>query len=377
MWFQQGWVFGDVENTGGGMARNSLDELIDSIIERDKEHILDSYEALLNDSGIPASGGSPFSLQARAQAAAVLDEVHRRLSDPDVDRPCPASALNAAIGRRVRARHVLHPSDSLREADLLCEAILSSVVTALPAHPEFGPAVVRLAVTTHRVIMENLAKTATSYLNYLVERLHRSHADERRRVARELHDLVAHSVALALQNVELFVLYRDRAPDRASAQLDAVFRQLREATDVIRSLAQDLRRSGAEDGLRCALEGYLASLPDGGPRIEVCFRGQEADIPNAIRGELFLVLREGVRNARAHAKARSVRVEVEITARRIRAGVIDDGVGFDESSVKDGTGLASMRERVALMGGTIIVSSAPGHGAAVRVDVPLFRAGDG
>jgi signal transduction histidine kinase len=374
-----GWggVFGVMEKIGGGLAHNSLDELIDKIIETDREHILDSYEISLAGAGTAVSGRSPFALQSRGRAAAVLDEVRRRLQQPAAGEP-PLTSRPGGPGAtvRARARRVSHPSESLREADLLCQAILSGVVASLPPHPDLGPAVVRLAVTTHRVIMEDLAGTATSYLGYLVERLHRSHADERRRVARELHDLVAHSVALARQNLELFVLYRDRDPGGASARLDSTFRQMHEATDMVRALAQDLRRSGAEDGLRCALMSYVGSFPDG-PRIEVRFDGDEAHIPEAIRGELFLVLREGIRNARAHARAGCVRLDVEIGARRVRAGVVDDGVGFDEATVADGTGLASMRERVTLMGGTIVVSSAPGRGAAVCVEVPLVGACDG
>jgi signal transduction histidine kinase len=362
-------VSGNVEKICDGLASNSFDELIDKTIERNRQHILDSYEQLLAGAGTAVNGKGSAPPQIRAQAAAVLDEVRRRLGDPNAVDPRPASEPDATI-RRTTGRQAVNPSESLREAHLLCQAILSGIIASLPARPELGPAVVRVAVTTHRVIMENLTRTAMSYTSYLVERLHRSHADERRRVARELHDLVAHSVALALQNLELFVLYRDRDPERAPARLDGAFRQLREATDVVRSLAQDLRRSGADEGLRSALMAYIDSIPDG-PPVEVRFDGDEDNIPEAIRGELFLVLREGVHNARTHAQAKSIQVDVEIAPHWIRASIVDDGVGFDESSVEDGTGLASMRERVALMGGTILVSSTPGLGAALRVEVPM------
>jgi signal transduction histidine kinase len=368
-------VSGDVEKIHDGLASSSFDDLIDKAIERNREHILDSYEELLASSGTTVNGKYSSPLHVRTQAAAVLDEVRRRLGDPNASNPGPASEPKAPI-RRTSARQASHPSESLREAHLLCHAILSGIVASLPARPELVPAVVRVAVITHRVIMENVAKAAMSYTSYLVERLHQSHADERRRVARELHDLVAHSVALALQNLELFVMYRDRDPERAPARLDGAFRQLREATDVVRSLAQDLRRSGADEGLRYALVAYVDSIPEG-PPVEVRFDGDEDNIPEAIRGELFLVLREGVHNARTHAQARSIQVDVEIHPRWIRASVVDDGVGFDETSIEDGTGLESMRERVALMGGTILVSSKPGQGAAIHIEVPMVGMRDG
>jgi signal transduction histidine kinase len=349
---------------------SSIEDLIGRTIERHREEILDSYEVSLGMSGATLTNESP-SRQVRAQAAAILEEVKRRLQDRHGAGPDRDDELNAAIGRAY-ANQALHPSRARRAAELLCHAILSGIASRLPPHPNLGPGLVRTAVATHIVIMEGLTSAAVSYMSFLLERLHRSHADERRRVARELHDLVAHSVALALQNLELFALYRDKDAERAAAKLDGALRELHEASDIVRSLAQDLRRSGADEGLGSALRAYMSSVPQGG-EIELCFRGDEAYIPAAIRDELFLVLREGMRNAGAHANAKSIRVDVDIAAHLVRASVVDDGVGFDLPAGEDGAGLASMRERVALLGGTIILSSTPGQGTAVYVEVPLGR----
>jgi signal transduction histidine kinase len=351
-----------------GAGDNSYDKLIDETIERHREEILDSYEGLLaSSSGGAVAEKSPLPFRARVRAAVILDEVRRRLRNPSVDEPFWADQLRAASGG-TRGQSTVNPGESLREGELLCRAILSGIATRLPAHAQLVPVVVRVAVTTHRVIMEGVARAPMAYLGYLLERLHHSHADERRRVARELHDVVAHSVVLALQNLELFALHRDRNPQRAAAKLDTALHELHETVDTVRTLARDLHRSGAEEGLQGALRAYVESLPNG-PDTQVRFAGDETDLPQAIRAELFLVLREAARNARAHAHATSVRLDVDVTPRRVRASVVDNGIGFDETAATPGAGLASMRERVALMGGALVVSSKPGRGTAVHVEV--------
>jgi signal transduction histidine kinase len=232
------------------------------------------------------------------------------------------------------------------------------------------------AAVVHESIVRRLTVAAGGYATYLLDRLHRSHVDERRRVARELHDIIAHSVAVALQDLELFAVRRAHDGARAEAKLDTAMINLRDTLDMLRAIAQDLRRSAAESGLTTALRSYLDTAPfDQGTVLHVV--GDEGRIPPAVRGELFLVLREALRNAHVHAAAGEVRARIEIGTDAVRAVVVDDGRGFDPAAPADrrsGTGLASMRERVALLGGVIDVRSTPGDGTSVSVRVPLARA---
>jgi signal transduction histidine kinase len=208
--------------------------------------------------------------------------------------------------------------------------------------------------------------------------VHRSHLDERRRVARELHDVVAHSVAVALQDLELFAVHRHRDGVRAEARLATALEQLRDTLDMLRAITQDLRRSAAQHGLTAALRSYLDSASLDRPT-ELSIEGDESRVPPAVQGELFLILREALRNAHVHGGGAAVRVNVVIGVAAIHATVSDDGCGFDPAAPREpdtGSGLASMAERVALLGGTIDVRSAPERGASISLDVPLARASD-
>jgi signal transduction histidine kinase len=217
-----------------------------------------------------------------------------------------------------------------------------------------------------------LTFAAGGYASYLLDRLHHSHVDERRRVARELHDIIAHSVAVVLQDLELFTVHRQHDAERAETKLAAAIDNLRDTLELLRAITQDLRRSAAESGLTTALRSYLETAGfELGTDLRVV--GDETRVSPAVRGELFLVLREALRNAHVHASPTLVRATIEIDADVVRAIIVDDGRGFDPADGA-GTGVASMRERVALLGGVIELRSVPGDGTSVSVWVPLARA---
>jgi signal transduction histidine kinase len=100
--------------------------------------------------------------------------------------------------------------------------------------------------------------------------------------------------------------------------------------------------------------------------------GDEGAIPGEAREQLFLVLREAVRNAVTHSGAAKVVVSVDVEGGRVAGAVEDDGRGFDPGTVEGGTsgGLAYMAERVSVLGGNWSVDSAPGEGTRVAVSLP-------
>ena len=101
--------------------------------------------------------------------------------------------------------------------------------------------------------------------------------------------------------------------------------------------------------------------------------GDEALVSAGVREQLFLVLREAVRNAVSHSRAGKVTVAVNIGQERITGVVEDDGQGFDRKRTDpaESGGLASMAERTALLGGACSVDSAPGEGTRVEASFPL------
>jgi signal transduction histidine kinase len=202
-------------------------------------------------------------------------------------------------------------------------------------------------------------------------------ADERRRVSRELHDRVAHAILVVFRNLELLELYEERDPARARAKHDAAKAAARHALEATRDLCRELRRPLAATGLREALADDLGAVAAPEVQASVSVRGDESRLAPPVRDELFLILREAVRNAASHSGARRIAVELAVGGEAVTAVVEDDGRGLEQAQARarraGGTGLASMAERASLLGGTVGLRSSPGSGTRVEVAIPLPR----
>jgi len=197
---------------------------------------------------------------------------------------------------------------------------------------------------------------------------------ERERISRELHDRVAHSMGVAHQSLELHdVLARDDA-GRAEAKLDLAKEMIKASLESTRNLSAELRHLDAEDGLEAELRHLLDVSVPPGIRADIRVDGDEAGVPGHVRGQLFLMLREAVRNAVSHSGCGSLSIGLDIAPERIVGSVEDDGQGFDAAAGNGGVGLRSMRERAALLDGDLKLDCEPGRGTRVEVSVPL--AGD-
>jgi two-component system, NarL family, sensor histidine kinase DesK len=190
-------------------------------------------------------------------------------------------------------------------------------------------------------------------------------ADERNRFARDLHDLLGHSLTVVSVKTELAARMVRLAPERAEAELADVQRLAREALADVRAAVAGYR------GL--SLDAELAAA-----RTALDAAGIEADLPpdgSAVppaRQELFAwAIREAVTNVVRHSQAKRCRIELTATS----LAVVDDGRGpaaadADSGDVTAGHGLAGLRERVDAVGGTLSVASGPDGGFALRVQVP-------
>ncbi|GLZ35199.1 two-component sensor histidine kinase [Lentzea sp. NBRC 105346] len=303
------------------------------------------------------------------QSATVLSDVAAAVAH------CPAEpqpVLSGEIGAN-RAGHAIHPLESVRAAVALFEVTLPVVVEELHRSGHGEPEVLEASRALHRSIMARIAQGSVAYASYLLKKVNSSHEDERHRIARELHDRVAHSVGNALQHLQLHDVYVTQDPDRARAKLKAAQDVLNDAFDVIRHLATELRESAAEaGGLEVALCNYLDAHAPFGMTHTVTVTGDVTNLPSEVVEELYLVLREAARNALLHAGPKRVDVEIDATGGQLQAVVRDDGCGFDthKLGLASGIGLESMRERVELLGGTLSVTSVLGEGTTVTVSLP-------
>ena len=337
----------------------------------DAAELVARYFELLKADNSPLLSAGPavreqLSAQFRSVIAAVGREVHGIESPVD-----EGLAISETIGRR-RAVGRMHPSQSLRAASSIFEAGLPAVVTAarergLP-DPESAA-----AIALNREILERMASAAAPYVEHLLDKAHATNRDERRRLSRELHDVAAPAVAIGLQNLELFELYRDADAERAELKLAAARQALVDALTIIRNLSAQSRESVATNGLESAMQRFLDSVPTD---IAVTFDviGDVDTLSLVHAEELFLVIREAVRNAVDHGAPTRLDVSIRRGEAVLTAEVTDDGCGFDLDMlrvVEGHVGIDSMYERVDLLGAEMSISSARGSGTSVTVRVPL------
>jgi PAS domain S-box-containing protein len=215
----------------------------------------------------------------------------------------------------------------------------------------------------------------------------RATEEERRRIARELHDDVAQRVATVL--LRLRVARRVESDSERDEILHEIREDLSGCSEAIRRLARGLRPPALEDaGLAAALRAHVRERLEGedlAADLEV--HDVEGDVDQDLQLVVYRVVQEGLSNAIRHADADRVRIRVERRRDRLVAEVEDDGRGFElpgplESVADGGLGLIGMEERAHAVGGELEIDTAPGEGTRVRIVAPLregaeTRSGEG
>ncbi|MFE9427569.1 sensor histidine kinase [Kitasatospora sp. NPDC006697] len=200
-------------------------------------------------------------------------------------------------------------------------------------------------------------------------------ADERLRIAREVHDMVAHSMGVIAIQAGAAALVLDDRPAEARKALGSVEATSRETLAGLRRMLVSLR--GAEGGRAApaatGLEGVerLAELTtEAGVEVEVCWLGEPRPLPPEVELAAFRIIQESVANTVRHAGARHCRVSVEYGDAELGVEVVDDGRGTGPGSAP-GFGIAGMRERVALLDGRFSAGRGPEGGFRVIARLPL------
>ncbi len=194
---------------------------------------------------------------------------------------------------------------------------------------------------------------------------------ERRRLARELHDETGQaltSILLGLKGI------RGARSDEEAARAEANLRELVvQALQDVRSLAVELRPSALDDfGLVPALERLAGTFHERSGVRTVVESSLSSRLPADVETVLYRLVQEALTNVVKHAGAESVSIVLARRSGGVRAVVEDDGRGFAAGEVRDDAlGLVGMRERLALLGGTLTVESTPGAGTALVAFVPI------
>ncbi|MER5206858.1 ATP-binding protein [Streptomyces sp. NPDC002825] len=199
----------------------------------------------------------------------------------------------------------------------------------------------------------------------------RQNRQERRRIAREMHDELGTSLSLALRHMEA----RTPGTRESDIHLVAAERSLREAIGHTHRLVGDLRAETGVPPLGEAIRAFVDAAAPASVTVSLAATGDEQRLPDTLRRELFLVVRECLRNSLGHAEPRQIKVTSRVTRWWAHVRVEDDGIGFgtaDLSSPAHGHhGLRGMTERITEIGGRLTLAGTPGEGTRVDVHVPL------
>lgn len=339
-----------------------------------REEIVSSVERHLRGQGSPILDSVVAHEQMLDQARSILNEAvdSYRGATENVDLGAMSLSVEVSASQAIVG---VHPAEWLHAASVLFETAVPLVLRSFSAvgRPDAEAGAV---LVLHRVIMSRIVSSTVSYTEFILKAIRDSHRAELALLARDLHDHAAHAIAVAIQNLELHEVHAGRDPAQAQEKLDRTREAMRQALDDVRRCSAELHTTVRPDRLEQALTEYLAANAASNVLTSVKATGDTATLPEHVREEVYVTLREAIRNALVHSGTTQLDVTVGISESQLLAQVSDTGQGFsveDATKASEGLGLSSMRERVQLLGGALRLSSLPGQGTTVEISIPLGR----
>ncbi|MBI4301111.1 MAG: PAS domain S-box protein [Chloroflexi bacterium] len=261
--------------------------------------------------------------------------------------------------------------EELRRKDGLSRTVEVSVVRVGPEVDHATLQLVLRDVTEQRRAQESLRR--------YVRAVTKAQEDERRRIARELHDDTAQTLVILSRHLDLLSAGKKRPSPDLRTQLEELRELANNSLEGVRRFSQDLRPSLLDDlGLIPALEWLgdrVRELTNVAPYIEIT--GEKRRLPPEVELALFRIVQEALNNIAKHAQATEVVVSVSLGEDRVNITVSDNGRGFEipsnwvEGAAEGRLGLLGMRERAQLVGGFLTIESAQGKGTTISVEVPI------
>lgn len=339
---------------------------------RSVKELLDAADAHLVSSAAAAEGAS-VALSVAPWVVVASHAAPRELASPwrTLAWSLPASLVLGVLFAWGTARSVRRPTLALTAAAERMAA--GDLDTPLPAVPD-GDEISRLARVLERL---RLALHRDVWRRETLRKVISAQEEERRRLARELHDDTAQALAAVGVSLEAALEGMPLTPARERLQsLKVLVNQ--SLTDLHRVI-YDLRPSILDDlGLAAAIR-WLAEehLRRTGVTVKVESDGIDARLPSDSETAVFRVIQEALLNSERHAEADAVLAQVSLENGTLSVEIEDDGKGFEPETVgitsgsARGLGLQGMRERVELMGGSFTLSSSPGRGTRIAITVPV------
>jgi signal transduction histidine kinase len=276
-----------------------------------------------------------------------------------------------------------------RSAQALALLVLSVLAVVLIHDPTdwfwpiavfgFAPWLAGRTIRNHTMLARELAEKAERAEHAREEEERRAIAGERSRIARELHDVLAHNLSVMVVQAGAARRVAERRPETAVEVADLIERTGREALAELRHLFGPVRHGDGEDlqgpvGID-RVEELAARARAAGLPVHVHVEGERVKLPTGVDLTAYRVVQEALTNTLKHAGRAQASVTVSYEPNEIVISVEDDGVGPNGADdgladVGGGHGLVGMRERVALYGGLLQAGRRPGGGFAVRARLP-------
>jgi len=348
-------------------------------------------------SGAPAPASPPP--QAFAAFYRSLFDPGREAARPVIVRGTKLGETVVSVDPAVQTAEAWHEAGRLMIAlaialPLLCALVYAALARALRPTRMIGNGLERIAagdLTTRlppfdlaelsaiRDVFNHLAEsldTALAERNELTRKLIALQDEERRHLARELHDEFGQSLAAirALAASARQTAAQD-CPDLLG-ECDSIARTATGMMETLRGALFRLRPPDVDElGLVASLEGLVSGWNGrsrGQTRFDISFEGAFESVPASVSANLYRIVQEALTNAAKHADATKVSLRLTMAESEIALAIEDDGRP-NEAAVKSGMGLLGMRERVAALRGRLSFETGP-HGSALRVVIPLAAA---
>ena len=273
-----------------------------------------------------------------------------------------ASIVNVAL-----VRIALRP---LNDLQMLAHRVSTGDFDARGQPSPFADAELHALGSTINGLLDSLAAERVR-INELGREVIYAQDRERARVARELHDSIAQTLAGAKFQI---AAAGNGANTDVKNRLAAVSAMIGSVTDEIRNVSYSLHPRVAEDlGLESALNALAGQIKErSNVGVTVSVTASHGPIASNVAGTLYRVAEEALKNIEMHSRAKNATVEVFADGRSVRIVISDDGQGFDAANVgisSRRSGLASMKDRVVLAGGSMKIDSKPNGGTCVMAEL--------